>query len=368
MSQALSIAGIVAGQSSPNPPVGAIIVKDGRIIGQGAHLSAGGPHAEVHAIKMAGEFIQGSTLYVTLEPCNHYGRTPPCTEAILKAGIKRVVVGSVDPNPSVAGHGLERLREAGVEVLVGVQKAQADNLNREFFHSVVSSRPFVIWKSAVTLDGYIAAQNGESRFVTGDLAREYVQQLRREIPAIAVGIGTVLADNPRLTVRDESGPLPVGLQPKRIVFDSGLRIPKQAALLHEPGQSVILTTLETFEREQGKVEQLTSISNVTILPVSSDGGRVSLEESLAAILEQCGVMALLIEGGSTLVSSFFERKLIDKIVYFIAPKLLGGGIPVLTGRNTMHMNDAISLERVTQRFIGEDICIEGYPVYKNKSL
>lgn len=364
MSHALSIAGIAVGQSSPNPPVGAVVVKDGQIVGQGVHLSAGGPHAEVHALHMAGIEAQGSTLYVTLEPCNHHGRTPPCTEAIIHAGVSRVVVGSVDPNPLVSGHGLERLRSVGVEVTVGVQKAQTDCMNEPFFHYVTQGRPFVVWKCAATLDGYIAACNGQSNFVTGVAARAEVQELRKEVPAIAVGIGTVLADNPRLTVRDKDGTGPKNLQPKRIVFDSKLRMPLDAALLHEPGQSFIITTKETFQSELEKIEKLMSLANVTVLPVMTQKGRVSLRESLSEIAKQCGVMTLLLEGGSTLVSAFFLEQLVDKVVYYIAPKFLGGGMSALNGRKTVHMDDAVELERVTHRIVGNDICVEGYPVYK----
>jgi diaminohydroxyphosphoribosylaminopyrimidine deaminase / 5-amino-6-(5-phosphoribosylamino)uracil reductase len=363
MGLALSIAKIASGQSSPNPPVGAVVVNDGRIVGQGVHLTAGGPHAEVHALNMAGSEAEGGTIYVTLEPCNHHGRTPPCTEAILKAGIRRVVVGSADPNPHVTGHGLQRLRDAGLQVTVGVLKSEADKMNEIFLHYVMKSRPFVVWKCAATLDGYIATKSGHSQYVTGEVARGEVQALRRGLSGIAVGIGTVLADDPRLTVRDSDGPVQAKGQPKRIVFDSKLRIPRAARLLYEPGETLIVTTNEAVQSEPGKMSILACIPGVTVLPVRSGNGRISLSEALVEISNQ-GVMSILLEGGSSLASACFREQLIDKIVYYIAPKFLGGGIPALFGNTTESMANAVSLRDVNYRQVGEDLCIEGYPLYE----
>lgn len=363
MGLALSIAKIASGQSSPNPPVGAVVVKDGRIVGQGVHLAAGGPHAEVHALNMAGGEAAGGTIYVTLEPCNHHGRTPPCTEAILKAGIRRVVVGSVDPNPHVTGHGLQKLRDSGLEVIVGVLKSEADRMNEVFLHYVTKSRPFVVWKCAATLDGYIAAKSGQSQYVTGEAAHSEVQALRRGLSGIAVGIGTVLTDNPRLTVRGEDGPAQAKGQPKRIVFDSKLRIPREARLLYEPGETLILTTNEAVRSAPGKVSVLTCIPGVTVLPAKNDNGHISLTDAFAGISKQ-GVMSVLLEGGSSLASACFREQLIDKVVYYIAPKFLGGGIPALVGNTTDSMANAVSLRDMTIRQVGKDLCIEGYPLYE----
>jgi diaminohydroxyphosphoribosylaminopyrimidine deaminase / 5-amino-6-(5-phosphoribosylamino)uracil reductase len=365
MSLALSIAKIASGQSSPNPPVGAVVVKDGRIVGQGVHLSAGGPHAEVHALHMAGDQASGGTIYVTLEPCNHHGRTPPCTDAILKAGIRRVVVGSVDPNPNVTGHGLQRLRDAGLDVTVGVLKSQADRMNEVFLHYVTKSRPFVVWKCASTLDGYIAASNGHSQYVTGIAAHSEVQALRRELSGIAVGIGTVLADNPRLTVRDSDGPVQAKGQPKRFVFDSKLRMPLNAKMLYEPGETFILTTDDAVQAAPEAVSKLMNIPSVSVLPVKSESGQISLPDAFAEISKQ-GAMSVLLEGGSRLASACFKEKLVDKIVYYIAPKFLGGGIPALFGNTTESMADAVLLRDMAFRQVGQDLCIEGYPLYEEE--
>ncbi len=368
---------MASGQSSPNPPVGAIVVKDGRIVGQGVHLSAGGPHAEVHALKMAGEDARDGTIYVTLEPCNHHGRTPPCTDAILSFGIRRVVVGSVDPNPKVTGHGLQRLRDAGLDVTVGVLKEQADKLNEVFLHYVTKERPFVVWKCAATLDGYIAALSGHSQYVTGDKARAEVQTLRRGFAGIAVGIGTVLKDNPRLTVRDEFGPISAKGQPKRFVFDSQLRMPKDAKLLYEPGETFIITTEQAAQKKLDIIREFTNIPGVSVLPVEHEHGyafelghgreyehgRVSLKHAFAEISKH-GVMSILLEGGSKLVSACFRERFIDKVVYYIAPKFLGGGIQALFGNTTESMANAVSLRDISFRQVGEDLCVEGYPLYE----
>jgi diaminohydroxyphosphoribosylaminopyrimidine deaminase / 5-amino-6-(5-phosphoribosylamino)uracil reductase len=237
-------------QTMPNPMVGAVIVHQNEIVGQGAHLKAGEPHAEVHALRMAGEKARGATLYVTLEPCSHHGRTPPCADAVISAGITRVVIATEDQNPIVQGNGIRRLRDAGLEVVTGVFAEEAYRLNEMFFTSVLHGRPFVVWKCASTLDGYIATHGGDSKYVTSALSRQSVQQLRRELPSIAVGIGTVLADNPRLTVRDE-----VAMQPLRVVFDSRLRFPTTAKMLEEPGNTLIYTLCSATEIHQSVLHQ-----------------------------------------------------------------------------------------------------------------
>lgn len=365
MHHAIEMAKLGIGQTSPNPLVGAVVVNQGMIVGEGAHLRAGTAHAEVHALHMAGHQTHGATLYVTLEPCNHYGRTPPCTEAILAAGIKKVVIANVDPNPQMAGKSLSRLKEAGLEVAEGVLAEEAALLNEAYFHAMREQRPFVLWKCASTLDGYIAAHSGQSQFVTGTVARSQVQQLRNEVSAIAVGSGTVLADNPSLTLRDNHGNMPAERQPLRVVFDSHFCVPSEARIFQEPGSTVIFTTKDAREMQMNRVQKLEK-KNVRILAVSTEDNstRVNLDEA-CAMLYKLGYTSLLLEGGSRLVSSFLQAKRIDKVAYFIAPKFLCGGIPALTGKTTQTMSEAIYLENTIIRQYGEDICVMGKPVYPN---
>ncbi|MCL6593083.1 MAG: bifunctional diaminohydroxyphosphoribosylaminopyrimidine deaminase/5-amino-6-(5-phosphoribosylamino)uracil reductase RibD [Alicyclobacillus sp.] len=359
---ALQLAELGRGQTEPNPLVGAVVVQGGELVGQGAHLRAGTPHAEVHALRMAGERARGATVYVTLEPCNHHGQTPPCTEALLAAGVARVVVAALDPNPRVNGAGVQRLRDAGVEVVTGVLREMAERQNEVFRHWVRKQRPFVIWKCAATLDGRIAAETGHSQYVTGAAARAQVHHVRRTVGAIAVGVGTVLADNPRLTARFPEVAEDAVWQPLRVVFDSRLRTPAGAAVLQPPGRTVLLVT------EAGRaaappdhVDQLARQAELVVVP--SDGlGRVALPDALAE-LGRRGVASLLVEGGSQLVSALVGSQLVDKVIYYIAPKLLGGGLPALQGLAPATMAAAIELERVDVTRVGEDVCIQGYPIY-----
>lgn len=371
MDLALQLAELGRGQTTPNPMVGAVIVKDNRIIGQGAHLKAGEPHAEIHALRMAGDAAQGATLYVTLEPCSHHGRTPPCAEAIVRAGVSRVVIAMEDRNPLVRGHGVEKLKSAGIQVIVGVRSAQAYRLNEVFFTWASQRRPFVVWKCAATMDGYIAAMSGDSKWVTGEDARSSVQQLRADLPAIAVGIGTVLADNPRLTVRDT-----VSEQPLRVIFDSKLRFPLSATMRREPGSTLIYTALSQEEISQTELAQKDSPGHHKIRLGDSDNpsleiasiprdesGRVSVPAAMSDLALR-NVTGILLEGGSTLVAEFLKHRLIDKVVYYIAPKLLGGGIPALSSLSPEHMRDAIGLRDVSWSLVGSDFRVEGYPDWR----
>ncbi len=364
MQMALQTAEAGRGQTSPNPLVGAVIVRDGEVVGVGAHLKAGTPHAEVHALRMAGDRAEGATVYVTLEPCSHHGRTPPCCDALIAAKVQRVVVALADPNPVVSGEGIRRLREAGIAVDVGLCANEAARQNEAYLTWRRKERPFVIWKCAATLDGYIAAPSGHSTYVTGEVARQEVQVLRRSISAIAVGVGTVLADNPRLTVRDKDDRAEAyALQPVRVVFDSQLRTPPTAALLDQPGRTIIYCTEAARERSADEIQAL-SRSNVDVVPVvAGPDGRVSLFAALKD-LGQRGYISVLVEGGSQLSSALLQEHLVDKVVYYVAPKLLGRGIPALTGPVPASMAEAIDLCDVTWTSVGSDIRVEGYPVYK----
>lgn len=366
MRLALSVAELGRSQTTPNPLVGAVLVKDGEVVGQGAHLKPGGPHAEIHALRMAGEKAEGATAYVTLEPCSHYGRTPPCADALIKAGVKRVVVAMEDPDPRVQGQGVAKLRSAGMDVTTGVLALEAGKLNEAYLKLKETGRPFVTWKCAATLDGRIATQNGHSSYVTGPESRRTVHELRRRIPVIAVGIQTVLADDPRLTVRLD-GEVESNRQPLRVVFDSKLRMPTAAAMLREPGKTLIYTTEEAVRKEQEKYTLLQQHEvEITALP-ADEYGRVSLEAALKH-LGQLGYDELLLEGGATLAGAFLKRQWIDKVVYYIAPKFLGGGLPALTGLELSTMSEAVLLQDVTWSQVGTDFRLEGYPMYPQESV
>ncbi len=367
MKTAIQIAELGRGQTSPNPLVGALVVRDGEIVGQGAHLRAGTPHAEVHALRMAGEQAKGATVYVTLEPCSHFGRTPPCCDTLIAAGVKRVVVAMEDPNPAVSGKGFEKLRAAGIEVTLGVCADEAARQNAEYLHWRRTGRPFVVWKAAATLDGYIATRSGHSQYVTGRTAREEVHDLRRQLSAIGVGVGTVLQDNPRLTARAAVDGGADGIrQPLRVVFDSHLRTPTSARLLREPGETIIYCTESNYEDRADERMALEQLTNVRVVPVAADAnGKVSLRAALCDVAQR-GYTSLLVEGGSGIATSLLSDRLVDKVVYYLSPKLLGSGLPVLTGPVPDTMDGAIVLQNVSYTPVGEDLRVEGYPVYPDE--
>lgn len=374
MRLALDHAASSRGQTSPNPLVGAVVVKDDVICGLGAHLRAGTPHAEVHALRMAGDVAHGATLYVTLEPCNHHGRTPPCTDAILKAGIRRVVVASTDANPKMSGRSLQMLQAAGIEVVTGVLEKEALKLNQSFFYFMQTGLPYVVWKWASTLDGRIAAHRlAQSEAITGSEAHSDVQRLRRTLPAIGVGIGTVLADNPRLSLREEihqqlndsrqTRTLAAERQPLRVVFDSHLRTPETARLLTEPGNTCIVTTTAAFTNQAAKVERLQALDGIEVVAVAERmDGHLDLKEALRAV-GQRGCHGLLLEGGSILGSAFLSEQIVNEVVCYLSPILLGGGVPATEGRDVRSMTDAIRLKHVAYSSCGEDIRVEGVPDY-----
>jgi diaminohydroxyphosphoribosylaminopyrimidine deaminase/5-amino-6-(5-phosphoribosylamino)uracil reductase len=356
MAMALELAARGAGRVSPNPMVGAVVVKDGRVVGQGYHQAVGGPHAEVNALSDAGRDAENATLYVTLEPCNHHGRTPPCTEAVLRAGIRRVVVAMADPNPDVQGGGNAFLRSRGVQVMCGVCVREAVRLNEGFITFVRSKRPFVLLKTAATLDGRIATRSGDARWVTGPQARQHVHHLRHAMDAILVGVGTVQADDPQLTTRLERGE---GVDPIRLVLDTNARMSPQARMLRQPSAAPTYVVCGPHAR-QDAMDALRA-RGARILQVGLKDDRIDLN-ALMQMLGQMSVTSLLIEGGSQVAGAALAADIVDKVNFFYAPKIVGGddGVPMLRGPGATLMKDATSIHEVTVNRVGDDILVEGY--------
>lgn len=339
---------------NPNPLVGAVIVKDNKIIGKGYHEYYGGPHAEINAFSSAQENVEGSTMYVTLEPCCHYGKTPPCVNAIIKNNIKKVVVGMLDPNPKVAGKGIEILREHGIEVITGVLEKQSIELNEIFIKYITTKVPFVVMKYAMTLDGKIAAYTGDSKWITGESAREEVHKLRNKVSGIMVGIGTVLQDNPSLTCRIQGG-----ISPKRIIVDSNLRIPLSSNVLTIKDET--LTIIATTKKASQEKIQILKDNGAEVLIVEDINGRVNLQ-ALMKRLGEMGIDSILLEGGSTLNYSAIEQGIVDKVQAYIASKIIGGesAKTPIGGKGKPLMSESIILQNVTFKTFDEDILIEGY--------
>jgi len=316
MREALSEAERGRGRTHPNPIVGALVVLGGRVIARGHHERAGGPHAEVVALRKAGERARGADLYVTLEPCNHHGRTPPCTDAILAAGVRRVVVGSIDPNPLVHGRGIRRIRSAGVRIDTGVLQAECDGANEQWFKFITRKVPWVVLKAAVTLDGKLATRSGDSRWVTGPAARARVHELRDRLDAVLIGIGTALADDPRLTARG-----PGQRDPVRIVVDPKARLPAASRILrqHSQAETIVAVTLAAPPDRIGALER----QGAAIVRCRHDGkGRILLRDLLRRLAGR-GLTTVLVEGGARIHGSFLRERLWDELYLFFAPKMLG---------------------------------------------
>ena len=359
MALALRLAAKGRGHTSPNPMVGAVVVNRGDMVGQGSHRKVGGPHAEVLALSQAGSRAKGGTLYVTLEPCSHLKkRTPPCVPLVIASGVRRVVVGMVDPNPQVSGRGIAQLKRAGIQVEVGCLEGEAQQLNEAYIHWVQIGRPFTILKSGMTLDGQIATAGGESQWITGSEARMQTHRLRADVDAVLVGIGTVLRDDPQLTARigDDSDQL-APRQPLRVVVDSRLRIPLRAAVLQrqEHAHTVIATTraapVETIERLQARG------IDVLVLPHAS--GHVNLT-ALWTRLGQLGVTSLLVEGGSELNAAVLRAGLPQRLMCFVAPLLLGGqdAKGLLGGPSPRRLREAVPLKNLRMEPVGRDMLIQ----------
>ncbi|MCJ8011137.1 bifunctional diaminohydroxyphosphoribosylaminopyrimidine deaminase/5-amino-6-(5-phosphoribosylamino)uracil reductase RibD [Paenibacillus sp. KQZ6P-2] len=360
MSLALDMAGRAQGQTGINPVVGCVIVKGGAVVGLGTHLKRGSSHAEVHAVRMAGDQAEGSTVYVTMEPCSHYGKTPPCCELLIEAKVKRVVVACEDPNPVVAGTGIERLRQSGIEVKVGVLRERATLQNEKFAKYITTGMPFVTIKTASTLDGKIATDTGDSKWISNEQARLQVHSMRHRHQAIMVGVGTILADDPVLTTRHEGVE---GQQPIRIVVDSRLRISPEARIFKEGASQVILLT--TSEVDPSRIELLKE-AGATVLPCG-DGPQVDLKVALQE-LGRMEIGSVLVEGGGTLNGALLKERLVDRITLYLAPKIVGGaGAPDSFNFEGIHrMADAVRLDSLEMERVGDNVFISGIPVWPNE--
>jgi diaminohydroxyphosphoribosylaminopyrimidine deaminase/5-amino-6-(5-phosphoribosylamino)uracil reductase len=356
MRRALELAGRARGRTSPNPMVGAVLVKGGQVLGEGFHAYAGSDHAEVIALREGGSAAAGATLYVSLEPCCHYGRTPPCVEQIVQAGIHRVVAACEDPNPAVSGKGISALRAAGLRVEAGLLAEEAERLNEAFFTYVRTGRPFVTLKVAASLDGKIATRTGESRWITGESARRRVHQLRNEMDAVLVGIGTVLRDNPLLTTR-----LGIAEQrdPIRVIVDNLARLPLRAQVVNRASTAPTLlavsqmaprTKLEALERE-----------GIQVIVVESSPRRVSLERLMEALGKR-GILSIMVEGGAEINASALREGIVDKVLVFLAPILIGGkSTPTAVGGDGIEsLAQALRLREVRIERFEDDILIQGY--------
>ena len=353
MRLALTLARRGVGKTSPNPAVGCVIVREGVIVGRGWHKKAGTPHAEVHALREAAERAAGADVYVTLEPCAHFGKTPPCARALIAAKVARVYLGMVDPNPLVAGAGIEMLRVAGIEVKTGLLEEQCRDLNRPFIKWIQTKLPYVVLKSALTLDGMTATATGDSRWITSDRSRREVHRLRGQLDAIMVGVGTVATDDPLLTCR-----VPGGKDPLRVVVDSTLRIPLHVALFSV--QSTAGTVIATCCQDVARIEAVSS-RGAQVLRCKESDGRVDLVD-LFAKLGALGVQSILLEGGSHLAGAALRAGLVNKCMIFIAPKLIGGaGLGLFAGEGAALMKDAIRLEDMTVQRVGVDLLVQGTP-------
>ena len=360
MVQALRLAKRAYGQTSPNPMVGAVLVQDGEVIGRGWHHRAGAPHAEIEALADAARrqrSVSGATVYVTLEPCCTHGRTPPCTKALIRAGVRRVVVAAVDPNPRHAGQGLVRLREAGITVDSGVLEAESNRLNEAFNHWIVHRIPWVTAKSAMTLDGKIATASGQSKWITGPKSRAHAQRLRLGVDAVLVGVETVLADDPSLTVRTQPGFRRPAWHPVklRIILDTRARTPLESRLVSDDGRASTLIVVSELA-DPARIAALQA--RVTVIRAPERDGRIDLAW-LMPELGRMGVLHLLVEGGGTVLASFFEAGLVHRIAFFYAPRILGGeeSRRSVAGQGFRSLAEAPSLTDVESRRFGEDLFI-----------
>ena len=358
MLRAIQLAKKGEGWTNPNPMVGAVIVKDGRIIGEGYHKKCGELHAERNAIASLTESAEGATIYVTLEPCCHYGKTPPCTEAIIEQKIKKVVIGSRDPNPKVAGKGAQILRESGITVVQDFMREECDRLNPVFFHYITTKTPYVVMKYAMTLDGKIACATGDSKWVTGEIARTQVHRMRGRYRGIMVGIGTVLADDPMLNCRVEGG-----VDPVRIICDSNLHIPTESQIVKTASdiETIVACSQEALESER-KQEKIRRLKEAGIQIIGTEGAHgVNLVELMKKLGGQ-NIDSILLEGGGTLNASALEDGIVNKVYAYIAGKLIGGmdARSPVEGIGIDRMADAITLQNVEIEKLGDDFCIVGY--------
>ena len=351
MALRLALKGI--GRTSPNPMVGAVLARGGRIVGSGYHRRAGDDHAEIAALRQAGKRARGATLVLNLEPCDHQGKTPPCTLSLIRSGARRVVVGMVDPNPLVSGRGIRRLRRAGIQVHVNVLEKECRRLNEAFIKYITRQVPLVILKLAASFDGSIATSTGDSRWITGEATRRYVHQLRNQVDAVLVGVDTVIADDPRLTCRVAGG-----RDPLRVVLDGHLRIPLPARLLHQRGSGRTIVAAGTHVPAR-KVKAIEGFgAQVWSFPLRR--GRIPYN-SLLKRLAKMGLLSIMIEGGSTTAARALVEGVVDKVLFFYAPKLIGGeGKRMIGALGIEKMSRCKKIQDVEIRRFGEDVLVSGY--------
>ena len=353
MARALELAVRGMGHTRPNPMVGAVLVKEGRIIGEGWHEAYGGPHAEVNCFAHATEDPAGATLYVTLEPCSHYGKTPPCADLVISKGVDRVVAAMVDPNPLVAGKGIRKLKDAGIFVTVGVMEEEAKKLNEVFLKYVTQHKPFVLYKAAMSLDGKTACYTGDSQWITSEDSREEVHVLRGCYKGIMVGAGTILADNPLLTARTEGM-----IDPVRIIVDGKLSVPLKAKVFTEPGETIVLTTTASDEEKR---KALTDMGVDIIMADGDEKGKVDLSSAMTGLALK-GIDGILLEGGATLAASAFAEGIVDKVRLYVAPKIIGGmkAPGLIGGEGAASMAEVWHLRNIQTEMTGPDLVIEAY--------
>jgi diaminohydroxyphosphoribosylaminopyrimidine deaminase/5-amino-6-(5-phosphoribosylamino)uracil reductase len=355
MRECLALANKGDGYVSPNPMVGCVIVKNGKVVGRGYHKKYGGPHAEVYALAQAGKKAMGSTLYVNLEPCSHFGKTPPCVDAIISRKVKRVVIAMRDPNPLVDGSGIKKLRAAKIDVVVDVLKTEAIRLNEKFVKFVGSKFPFITLKIAETLDGRIADVNGDSKWISNVQAQKYAHSLRATHDAILVGANTIAKDNPELTVRYVKGRNPI-----RVVVDGRLSSPLSAKIFKDTksAKTIIFVAENSFHSRQEKIIQLEKLG-VRIIKVPAKSNNISLETVLDR-LHRLNVSSVLVEGGANITSQFIKNGLANKLVVIIAPKILGDGIQSVQLHKNLKINQALKLENLNISKYDDNVVIEGY--------
>lgn len=353
MKLAMKLAGKAKGRTSPNPMVGALVVKNGRIAGWGYHKQAGLPHAEVVALEKAGKRAKGAILYVTLEPCTHFGRTPPCVNRIIKSGVKEVIIGTVDPNPLNNGKGIKILKKNKIKVKAGFLEAQLKKQNEVFIKYITRRMPFVTVKVGQSLDGKIATKTGDSKWITSDKSRAYAHRLRRDYDAVMVGVNTVLRDNPTLNVWFSKK------QPLKIVVDSQLSI-HQDANIFSRGTQVIVVTLPVKPGQETENRKILT-QKARVLEVKEKAGQINLKDMMKK-LAQAQITNILVEGGGTLIGSLFDEGIIDKVLFFISPKIIGGkdAISSVMGKGPSRIDRAVKLKDIKLKHIGEDFLVEGY--------
>ena len=359
MELALALAKLAQGQASPNPAVGAVIVKNNVILGQGYTQPPGSDHAEIVALKQAGSDAQGATLYITLEPCCHQGRTPPCTQAIINAGIAEVHFSMIDPNPLVSGKGQIELQKAGIKTIVGERAAEAAEINEAFIKYIKTGLPFVTVKFAASLDGKIATSTGDSKWITGDMARRQVHQLRYISDAVMTGANTVIADDPLLTVRlaDKGGT--TRKQPLRIIVDGQGRTPPISRIFGEPGKTLLVVGTRLSPKQKAAFQE----AGAELLELPSDEGVIDLLD-LLTVLGKRQVCSILVESGGILLGSLFDSGLVDKVVAFLAPMIIGGeeARPAVAGKGVSRLANCAKLRQVKVDRVGDDIMVSGYVV------